>query len=367
MVKKVMQIYSETTFAFIAKAQKYLIQIIQNETKLSVARTRFHFNNYKYPISIITFTGIEKIGYFDPSNYQIGLNVNLVYSVKEEVLKDILRHEFAHYLTFLNFGNVIPHGTEFKSICKELGWEKSISKASMDIETENLRFQSDIKTEKMMIKIKNLLDLGQSDNENEAKLATAKANSLMLKYNLDIAGISNDEALFVKVIFTSKKRNSKLNTLYSIISHFLVTPVLNYTNDGVKLEIAGSRANINIGSYICDFLDKELDRSWAIAKYKNNLKGLKQKNSFFMGLAKGFDLQMQASSNSMTKEESKELTIIKADLADKTNRIYGRLKSSHSGASIDKQSMNLGKKIGKSLTIKKALDNKKTKQIGWIK
>ena len=129
-----MLIYSEATFTFIAKCQNYLKEIINSETDLKLNRSRFTFNKHTYPLSIVTFTGLNKIGYFDGSNYQIGLNSNLMFSTKEPVLKDILRHEFAHYITMIKYGDVLPHGDEFKNVCEDYGWSKSISKATMDIQ-----------------------------------------------------------------------------------------------------------------------------------------------------------------------------------------------------------------------------------------
>jgi predicted SprT family Zn-dependent metalloprotease len=361
------KIYSETTFTFIEKCKVYLKDIIQKETDIKMKQSRVTYNNYTYPLSIAVFTGQQKIGYFDQTNYEIGLNSNLIYSIKESLLKDILRHELAHYITFLKHGNVQPHGEEFKALCMSYKWDRSISKASMDIQLANSELTGDIETEKMIFKIKNLLKLSESDNEHEAKLATAKANALMIKHNLERVHKGEEDTLYVQEVYYAKKRNSKLSAIYSILSHFLVSPVMNYTTEGVKLEITGSKTNIEIGEYIVTFLDRELDKLWDLAKYKNNLKGLKQKNSFLAGIAKGFDQKMNEDLFELSSDESNALTIIKEDLREKTDRIYGRLRSSTSNSSIDKASLSLGKTAGKNLTINKGLSNKNKKRIGWFR
>ena len=361
-----MLIYSESTFTFIAKCQSYLKQIIRNETDLKVNRSRFSFNSHTYPISIVTFTGLNKIGYFDGSNYQIGLNSNLMFSTKEPVLKDILRHEFAHYMTMIKYGDVLPHGEEFKQICSGYGWNKSISKATMDIQLSNNELVGDLKTEKVLTKVKNLLKLSESDNEHEAELATTKANQLIIKHNLEQMHLTEDDPLYVQEVFFAKKRNAKLSAIYSIISHFLVTPVMNYTSQGVRLEITGSKTNIELGEYIAEYLDRELDKLWALAKYKNNLKGLKQKNSFFSGVARGFDEKMLASQSDLSVVQAKDLVILKDDLRVKTDRIYGRLRSSTSQSSFDRSSLKLGQSAGKNLSINKGIKNKTNKLIGWL-
>ena len=163
-----------------------------------------------------------------------------------------------------------------------------------------------------------------------------------------------------------KKRNSKLSAIYSILSHFLVTPVMNYTTEGVRLEITGSKTNIELGEYIAEFLSKELDKLWAIAKYKNNLKGLKQKNSFFRGVARGFDEKMLESQKDLSPIQTKDLVILKDELKHKTDRIYGRLRSSTSQSNFDHSSLKIGQKAGKNLSINKGLKNKTNKLLGWL-
>lgn len=369
-----MKIYTETTFAFIEKCKSYVKEILNNETDIAFKKSRITYNQYTFPLNIITFVDSQKIGYFDSSNYEIGLNSNLIFSVKEPVLKDILRHELAHYITMLKHGDVLPHGKEFQSICQFYNWNKSISKASMNIELANNELTGDLKTEKMISKIKNLLRLSQSDNEHEAKLATVKANELMLKHNLERVSCfknrdpeSHEETIYIDTVYTSKKRNSKLSAIYSVLTHFLVSPVINYTSEGVRLEIAGNKTNIEIGKYIAEFLNRELDKLWAIAKYKNNLKGLKQKNSFFAGVARGFDQKMHQQNSNLSSQESSSLILIKEDLKIKTDKIYGRLRSSTSKNTIDRTSLNLGQNAGKNLTIHKGLTSTNTKKLGWFK
>ena len=52
------------------------------------------------PIGVTVFRSREKLGSFDPHNYQIGKRTSDV-GVKEIVLQNILRHEMAEYMTHL--------------------------------------------------------------------------------------------------------------------------------------------------------------------------------------------------------------------------------------------------------------------------
>jgi hypothetical protein len=142
---------------------------------------------------------------------------------------------------------------------------------------------------------------------------------------------------------------------------------MNYTSTGVRLEITGTKTNVEVGEYIVQFLDRELDKLWNLAKYKNNLKGLKQKNSFLAGVARGFDQKMNDDNYALTTQESKALMVLKEDLQASTDKIYGRLRSSTSNNAIDSASLSLGKKAGKNLSINKGINNKTTKKIGWLR
>ena len=73
-----MYVFSETTLAFIKKAEDLLREIIRTEVKLPVHRSRFEFKKYLYPIHIVVFEGKE-IGHFNHAYMQIALNKKLIY------------------------------------------------------------------------------------------------------------------------------------------------------------------------------------------------------------------------------------------------------------------------------------------------
>lgn len=363
-----MLIYSETSFAFIRKCEKYLRDIIQNETDLTMRKTRFLYQGYLYPIHIVVFEGENKLGYFNPGNNQIGLNKVLLYSTKEKILKDILRHEFAHYITLIKFGSVKPHGDEFIQICEKYNWPKEVSDPSINLEEFNAAIEGDLNSEKIMNKIKNLLKLASSDNPHEAELATIKANQLLLKHNIEYLNLEEaNKEFYVHTVLSYKRKNTKMGTIYSILKFFMVSPVLNYTKDGVSLEVTGTKSNIELAEYIAHFLDTELERLWNITKKEKNLKGQIAKNSFYRGIEKGYSEKMEKVKGDFNPSDSKALIKINQELSYHVSKIYGGLRSSYSKNQIDQKSQSLGINIGKSLNINKGLKNTTTKKlIGWF-
>jgi hypothetical protein len=256
-----MQVFSETIFSFIQKSNKMILDILKNETPFETKRSRFEYRGYLYPIDTIVFEG-EQLGYFDANRFQIGLNKSLIYRSKDNLLKDILRHELAHYITFLFYGDgVKAHGAEFKHVCDLYGWPDEIKKASMDFELENSK-KAAFHSEKVLNKVKNLLKLAESSNPHESELATIKANQLLIKHNLEVANINTENEYYVHRLLTRKRKDAKISTIYDILKHFMVRPILSYGKNEVCIEVTGKRMNIELAEYISEFLDRELDRLW---------------------------------------------------------------------------------------------------------
>lgn len=355
-----MIVFSKTLFSFAQRLEKLLKEILQNETSLIVRTSRFEFKGYLYPIHVVTFESSSKLGYFDPANYQIGINKNLLTEVKTKTLKDILRHELAHYLAYIEFGEeALNHGEFFKLICQRYNWESEVSKASMNPSEEYQRLEGDLEAEKVYQKVKNLFKLATSSNRHEAELATLKANQLLIKYNLSNMGIlEDDESLFyVHRLMIQKKKNAKLSAIYDIIKHFMVKPVLSYTKNDVALEISGTKTNIELAEYVVNFLDRELDHLWK-SELKNSphLKGLRNKNAFFYGIAGGYNEKMQAVKESF-QSESKELIHLQNVLDEKMKFFYRRLGSTSSGTSHKGEAFQKGNLAGKNLTIHQGIKN----------
>ncbi len=349
-----MKIYSETTISFALKCEKILKEILVSEAKLKVGRSRFTFESHTYPIQIVIIESDTKYGYFDPHTYQVALNQALMIQAKEDVLKNILRHELAHYLSFISHRDQdSPHGKYFQQTCLKYGWDKQVSKASLDMDLAN-QSMGNLESEKVINRIKALLKLAESDNVHEANQATLKANQLLLKYNIKSLDAS-DRILCVDTVLTCKRRSSKMMAIYDILGHFLVKPIFIYGRDQVSIEVTGNYDNLELSKYVASYLDAEFERLWA---RQTELKGLKAKNSFFLGIAKGYDLKMKEMEASFDQGDSKALVLIKNQLDSNIKMVYKNLSYSRSSRQNDNQAFNNGKIKGKNLTINSAIKNK---------
>lgn len=358
-----MQIYSETIFSYLYKCEEYLKSIINQETPYQLKRTRIHIGHVSVPFQMTMFEHKNKLGYFDPLTFRIGLNQTLMYQIKDHILKDILRHELAHLICFVRYQtDDAPHGTYFKQICTELEWSEKVSKASLNIDMAN-ETVGNLVSEKLIIKIKNLLKLADSDNEHESALATMKANQLLLKHNL--LNIELDrQYVYVDSIYTSKRHNAKIDAFYKIVSKFMVKPLIVSKGEVVELEVTGSKENIELARYIVHFLDHEFERLW---KRQSELKGSRAKNSFFRGLSLGFEMKLEQSEQSFSTDQRSALVQIYQDLDIIQQKIHKRISTITSHSKTDDHALSSGISMGKNLTITPGIKQSQRKifQLGW--
>lgn len=354
-------LYSETILAFVEKVRFLTKEILKNEIGVKVTKNRFLIEKFSYPLQIITFEDFEKrttkLGYFDSEFYEIGINKVLIFTKDQNLLKNLLRHELAHYFTYIKYGNTVEsHGKEFREICKRYNWDKEVYSASIEITEKDHSMSPEPSA--ILSKIQKLLALSSSPNVHESESATIKANELLLKYNLENISISEENGFSMKRILRYKRHSAKMSAICTILRTFFVFPVIGNGQEYSYLEISGKKTNVEIAEYVGYFLDNKLDLLWDNVR-KNNpyLKGLTAKNSFFRGLANGYTDKI----TSLQKKSSKAstaLVAIESALDFQTNMIYPHLKTTSRSfkhcASADK----LGKKEGKNLSIHQAVSKK---------
>ncbi len=333
---------------------------MRDEMGLTVRTKRVLHKGYLFPINFVMFENKDKWGWFDSHGWQIGLNKALIYQAKQKVWKDILRHELAHYYQFMTTGTLTGHDQNFRSICEQFGWGEAVFKAKSHLETDNLKIEGDLKTEALMSKVQKLLSLADSSNSHESELATIKANQLIVKHNLQNIEAQDSEACLLRVC-EATRNNSKLQTIYDILTTFMVQPVFNHGKKGIYLEVIGSRTNVKIAEYVAHFLDEELEVLWKKTKKSNTeLKGAKARNSFFKGVSKGY--LDRHKSVTLETVSGKDLIVLNKQLQTQVNMVYGRLGTGRTSQSTtDSKSEGLGRKAGSLLNIRRGLNSSGSK------
>jgi len=334
--------YNHTLIQF-AKKQKEKAFTLLHSVGFVVKRDRFRFGNFFYPLSIVMFEHPSKLGFFDPQFFEIGLNKELL-DHEDFLVEGILKHELAHYLTYLHYGSSIAnHGKEFSSICKKYGWEESKS-ATIKLPTPP--------PSSPRIKITKLLNLANSKNIHEAEQALIKARELITKHGLPLE--KEIETHQMRRIIEEKKSSEKLRSIAEILRVFGVYPVINHGLKKVYLEIFGQESCVEIAEYVGIVLYDLLDELW---KKESFLSGLSAKNSFFRGIAHAF-----VEKHKKNSPDAKALIPIEKALHEALPLAYPRLTKSRSHGLHDSNAYTKGRLKGDSLEITPGLNIKEKTQ-----
>lgn len=335
-----MLVYSKKIVRFAAELKKAIRSILSQEMGLLVKDRYFFYRGSYYPIQVVIFDHQKKLGYFDPEFCELGFHERLMHS-KE--LHNIIRHELAHYMTFIHFGSgLLPHGAEFKAFCMGMGWGPEVYQASVCLEESTIEEKSEI-----LRKVQKLMALTKSSNPYEAELALIKSQELLLKHNLETPLHDDGEKIYLKRVMKQKKISAKMRSIAKILETFFVNIVFRRAENCVCLEILGNKVNLEIAEYVSEVLDGELDHLWNAAKKLHLLKGQIAKNSFFHGIAKGYCHKIHSL--------KQELLVIEKALIEAKKLVYPRLSTSKSSARACKNSTALGEQMGRALKINPAV------------
>lgn len=330
--------YDDAACSFQVKCLKLCHQILKNETTIVIKQSRIHHQSISYPLQVVVFEGQGRLGYFDSFFMEIGISKSLMFA-DDHLLKNIIRHELAHLITYLEWGTEIQdHGKEFHQVCNRHGWQ--VAKPATLPETCLAK-----SSEKLQQRIRKLLDLGSSSNIHEAESALTKARHLMSEHGIDM--ISGEEKWVVARPLQQKRIDEKLRVITTILRAFCVYPVLNQGKGLVYLEIFGEPSAVEVAEYIAHSLYHTLDQLW---ENQYQFCGLRAKNSFFRGIATGFLQRIHRE----TKQKSALIKLEKV-LQKAALRAYPHLRTTQQKRKYDKAAMQSGTKMGANLSLPKGV------------
>ncbi len=348
-------IYSEAVLHFLAKTRSMAREILVKEMGLKVGRTRFSHKHHSYPLVLVAFEHPKRLGYFDPELYEIGLNKELMIEQDSSVF-NILRHELAHYITFIEHGPNTPHhGEAFRNICRRYGWDKEVYLSQGKLEAK-----AHPKKAKISEKVQKLIALSNNSSEEEASSAMVKAKELILKYNVQSPpkfSHSDEEWRLIRLA-KFKRVSAKWQAIASILRHFYVYPVFNHGKGIAYLEAFGEKHHIEIVESLSVFLDREFEKFW---KEETSLKGPRQKNAFFRGIAVGYCEKIKE----CTHHSSTHALIVQR-LEQAIPLAYPSLSVATSRLSLDRKAESKGRGWGRKLDIKKTLKSCREKGLALL-
>jgi hypothetical protein len=356
-----MFLHSETISIFLSRVRNLAREIVNNEMNLKMERSRIYYKGILYPLNILVFEDNSRLGYFDSRTYELGLSKRLMYQAHEEVLKNILRHELAHFMCYLLHGPEVMHGEEFHNVCRLFGWGSDVSLAQANIELENAKIvEQNENTQKLLERLKKLLALASSDNIHESELATLKANQLLLEHNLDLSKKGHNETediVYVARVLEAPRKSAKHVAIYEILKTFFVSPVFNHGRGLFYLEVIGDKTSVELADYVAHFLNHELDLLWKKTQKENPaLKGKSSKHSFFSGVARGYVEKIEKQKSTLAS--GPDLIVINKNIHKNLRIVYPRIgHSSLSQGKHNEEAHQAGKLKGTHLSIKPGIAN----------
>ncbi len=360
---------------------------------------------------------------YDPNTITISIARRLITEYDWFSVTSVLRHELAHHFVAQSGRKETAHhhGPEFIKACQKLGVPTFFWGATCNLQTFRPVFSlGDLKTAeedspqvRHLEKIKKLLALAGSANENEALIAMNKVRELSAKFQLETLespqepqiqqlrdtlastdfknspitataeGIKLARQGQYHVVLSLKKKRveahlSKICTLLS--EHFFVR-VIYFTEfeiasgkDFQAIQLIGSRENVLMAEYVYHFLKGQID---SLVREKKKTSGLSSRlsiKSYRLGVLAGFSQKLKAT-NERAQSEYKNpktsetgLVVLGKALSSKAlndqidsyvETVFPRLVSrSRSRQWVDGKAYSDGTADGKSITLHRAMTSR---------
>ena len=352
-----MIVYSKKIASFINEIKQTVKEVLAREMGLKVVGNYFYSQYLQsYSINIVIYNDASPLGYFDSNFYELGFHESLMYASREQ-LHNVIRHELAHYIIFINRGLVSPpHSDEFKAFCKGKGWAEEVQRAAISVDCTGT--DASAEESSVLRKVKKLLALATSSNIHEAEQAMIKSQQLLLQHHMEIPSIDEDdeEKVVLKRILKQKRIDAKTHAIGNILMTFFVSVVYSRGNGYTYLEILGESVNVAIAEYVANVLNNQLDILWKQAQKDFPVRGMVAKNSFFSGVARGYREKVHALKQSSAADMTNALMIIEKKLEGAKAMAYPHLTSSKSNSLYCREASLLGEKMGKQLNINHAIN-----------
>jgi hypothetical protein len=226
-------------------------------------------------------------------------------------------------------------------------------------------------------KIKKLLGLANSPNENEAKIATAKANELLIKYNLSLQEIEDHQNEYdVKdVVDAGLTIKPYQHLITSLLQDYFFVKILIHskfvgfssgkwawknpprTQYKKVIQLVGTPENCEIAAYIFSYLNDAYPKLWLDYYERNSYveKTPSHKQSYFLGLTHGIKAMLDATKWKVQEETGlvlKEDPKLKEFVKKNSSGFYGGSGESE----VDPQIFSDGIRDGSKVTLRKPIE-----------
>ena len=289
-----------------------------------------HKNLKKPNFEIIT--SMRKWGTWSSKRNIIQINQKLLRHYPWEAVRHVVRHEIAHMIVSEIWkldGEVAPHGDAFKKACKILNIPSTAS------DSPSYLMEFGVTNEAVVRKVKKLMALSSSSNDNESTSAMAKAHRLMKKHNIkDVEDTVDDIYVARPIGVVGKNVPGYLRDICHILEEFyFVKHISSYHYKGGKslrhIQIFGKPENVDLAEYVFHFLYNQGMLHWEEFKKEckengENIRGNYSKNSYLESFYRGYNYKLKAESKKDEHIESEEYESMTAVLNIAENKLDER-------------------------------------------
>lgn len=241
-------------------------------------------------------------------------------------------------------------------------------------------------SDSLVNKIRGLLRLTKSNNQHEAELAMQRAKALCVKYDLDLASIDpnktkNTEEPIIKGdnVSLGKRMCVCQKWVSNLLQCHFNVKIIYFGNRryGQHIVFVGRKRDIDIATYLNEFLNREFLELWRQYYVKNKpMVTLEHRGGYIAGLATGLGEKISESQKN-TEEETFDqieyergnegmeqvkniyaLAVInhRKKLSEKVDELFPRLRSIKVGSSPHNwNSYNDGRAKGRTININRPL------------
>ena len=222
---------------------------------------------------------------------------------------EVLKHEVAHQFVDERLKvDEPPHGPTFRRICANLGIDARAVGNPLPAEPD-ADAAGDPAT-RIVARIRKLLALAQSPNQNEAETAATHARRLMFKFNIEVNQVGEEIGKQIGDegrrrygyrhvgrpsgrILEHDRRLARILVTYFFVEGVWL-PVYRPLEGkrGSVFEICGLEPNLLMAEHVHAFLTSTGERLWTEYKRKTKQRSNADRQAFLAGVMKGFDAKL---------------------------------------------------------------------------
>lgn len=311
----------------------------------------------------------QRLGQWDGEHRSLEISRTLVLERPWPEVVEVLKHEVVHqFIDERMHVDESAHGPTFRSICERLAIDGRAQGDPRDTASSE-----DDPASRVIARIRKLLALAQSPNQNEAETAATTARKLMLKFNIEVdrarAAASEDGDLRRRYgyrhlgkpsgrILEHDRRLARILTDFFFVEGVWI-PVYRPLEGkrGSVFEICGLEANLQMAEHVHAFLSATALRLWAAYKRETKRGSNRDRQAFLAGVMRGFQTKLQDQSKGF--QEQGLVWIPAAELNTYFRRRYPKIQTVRRSGARRNDAFSEGSKKGRDIVLSQPVESGK--------